>query len=134
MASRGSVAKNGHVTTTEYETEYIYPSGSEVLRGKHKIAHGLPDYSHMPNRIYIKNNDDGTFREMRFYDSNGKLFFEIAYHPEPSINNGNRDESVWHFHEYDDSLNHGQAQTLKNRSDIVQKYKIYLMEVGYDQW
>ncbi len=93
MASKGSVAKNGHITTTEYETEYIYPSGSEVLRGKRKKTHSLPDYSPKSNRAYIKNNSDGSFREMKFYDSKGKLFLEIAYHPEPSVNGRNRDEA-----------------------------------------
>lgn len=37
---------------------------------------------------------------MRVYDDKHYLVKEIAYHPEPYLNNGNRKENVLHIHEY----------------------------------
>lgn len=131
MSSRGSKAKNGHVTTSEYKIDYIYPSGAKVLSGQTKQNHSLPDFSHTPNSVYIKNDNNGVFHEMRFYDENGKAFLEIAYHPEPKINNGDRQTPIWHYHELDTNLKHEDAHFLDERRDLIEKYKIYLTEVGY---
>ena len=53
MASRGSKAKNGHVTTDEYSTESVTKTGVKILKGKGR-NHSLPDYSHSPSSIYAK--------------------------------------------------------------------------------
>ena len=37
---------------------------------------------------------------MRIYDKDHYLVKEIAYHPEPNLNNGNRTENILHVHEY----------------------------------
>ncbi len=130
MSSRGSKAKNGHVTTTEYKATHVFSSGAKILVGQDKQHHSLPDFSHTPNRVYVK-YDEGKFREMRIYDSEGKAFLEIAHHPEPKLNHGDREHAIWHFHEISEKLAHEDAQLLSNRPDLIEKYKIYLKEVGY---
>ncbi len=130
MSSRGSKAKNGHVTTTKYKATHVFPSGAKSLVGQDEHHHSLPDFSHMPNRVYIK-YDEGKFREMRFYDSEGRSFLEIAHHPEPRLNHGDREHAIWHFHDISEKLVHKDAQLLSNRPDLIEKYKIYLKEVGY---
>ena len=80
MSSRGAYTKNGHVTTDEYKsTGYVLDPNAKILVGNNG-RHGLPDYSHTPNRIYIKLSHDNTLRELRQYDENGHLVLEIAYH------------------------------------------------------
>ena len=81
MSSRGSKSDNGHVTTNEYRMKNdkkVYDA--KVLVGTTKQQHGLPDYSHSPNSKYIKENPDGSFREMRVYDDTGFPIIEIGYH------------------------------------------------------
>ena len=99
MSSRGSYAVNGHVTTKEYETIYVDNIGSKILEGTSPKSHSLPDYAHTSNSVYIKLKYDGkTLHEMCFYNDKGNLIMEIAYHPEPKINNGDRGTSILHFH------------------------------------
>lgn len=69
---------------------------------------------------------------MRFYGPDHKSFLEIAHHPEPVINNGDRYHKIWHYHEIDENLKHNPAKSLKERPDLIEKYYIYLKEVGYD--
>ncbi|MBP5492753.1 MAG: hypothetical protein J6Y08_07900 [Clostridiales bacterium] len=130
MSSRGAKAKNGHVTTTEYETKRMV-GDAKVLVGKTSNQHGLPDYSHSPNRIYIKENPDGSFREMRVYDSEGSPLLEIAYHPEPSLG-GNRHTYILHYHILRADLSRGKARRLSkdDSPEIYEKYKVYLKEYG----
>ena len=57
---------------------------------------------------YIKLKPDGTFHEIRFYDKDHYLRYEIAYHPEPSLDPSRK--PVLHFHKYDRQFNcSGQA-------------------------
>ena len=49
MASRGAVAKNGHVTTSTYKVVRQVFDAKVLVGAKH--AHGLPDYAHTPNGI-----------------------------------------------------------------------------------
>lgn len=132
MSSRGSKTKNGHVTTNEYhlkDKRMVYDA--KVLVGTTKQQHGLPDYSHSPNSKYIKENPDGTFREMRVYDSTGFPVVEIGYHAEPNIT-GNRHEKVLHYHTFDSDLNRilgGNVSSTEN-ADLYDKYRKYLKEYG----
>ena len=128
MASRGAVTNNGHVTTSEYYEDHKVVD-AKVLKGQGN-NHGLPDYAHSKNSVYIKENKDGSFREMRIYDpKDGHVVLEIAYHPEPNLT-GNRHIKVLHYHNYDKDLNHGAAQILTKDSDIYKKYKKYLEAYG----
>ena len=76
MSSRGARIKNGHVTTTEFSSVREI-EGAKVLVGT-GTQHGLPDYSHKPNSIYIKENRNGSFRELREYDKTGFPIIEIG--------------------------------------------------------
>lgn len=86
MGSRGT---DPHVLDREENRPYRtvgYIKDAEILEGKNRKYHALPEVSHTPNVIYVKLNDDGTFRELRvFRDS--KLMLEIGYHGE-KINKG----------------------------------------------
>lgn len=125
MASRGAVAKNGHVTTSTYKVVRQVFDAKVLVGAKH--AHGLPDYAHTPNSKYIKENSDGSFREMRIYNGEGRVFLEIAYHCEERLT-GNRHEPVLHYHTYDENLARSQAELLPD--DMHEKYSKYLEAYG----
>jgi hypothetical protein len=135
MSSRGSYAVNGHVTTSEYTTIYVDNAGGKVLKGTSSKSHSLPDFAHTPNSVYVKLKKDGkTLHEMRFYDDKGHPIIEIAYHPEPKINNGNREDSIVHFHLYDSKLGRNYVYRMYEHPDIKEKYAKYLKEYGlYDK-
>lgn len=128
MSSRGSVAKNGHVTTDNYNT-VSYVLDAKVLSGNGN-NHSLPDYSHSKNTAYIKLKPDGTLHEIRFYGDNNTPIIEIAFHPEPQLNNGDKKYSVLHYHTFN-GLDRSKAQAMTK--SIKEKYKDYLKEFGlYD--
>ncbi len=129
MASRGSKAKNGHITMNEYSTERVTENGVKILTGNGN-NHSLPDYSHTPNSVYAKLNKYGLLHEMRFYDAKGNIVLEIAYHSEPSLNNGNK-EPVAHYHVYDGLM---RSKAEKITMEIKDKYAEYLKEFDlYDK-
>lgn len=132
MSSRGSKAINGHVTTNEYETSSISETGVKILIGLGR-NHSLPDYSHSPNSIYAKMKSDGkTLHEMRFYDGKGNPIIEIGYHPEPTLNKGDRLTNVLHFHMYS-GLDRISTEKMSDHPDVKEKYSIYLKEFNlYD--
>ena len=128
MASRGVFSRNGHVTTTEYHVDHPILD-AKVLVGNNG-AHGLPDYAHSYDSIYIKENPDGSFREMRLYDpKDGRVTIEIAYHAEPNLTS-DRHTKVLHYHQYDNQLKHGEAVKLSASDPLYQKYKKYLEVYG----
>ena len=132
MASRGSKIENGHVTTDEYrlkDGKFVYDA--KMLIGATKQQHGLPDYSHSPNSKYIKENPDGSFREMREYGETGFPIIEIAYHSEPSLTH-NRHTPVLHYHTFDSDLNRtlgGEVSMTKN-ANLYVRFGKYLKEYG----
>ena len=131
MASRGSVAKNSRITDEEYKTISILPHGEKVIEGIGS-KHSMPDYSHSPNTIYVIYKE-GSFRAMRVYGGDHMPIIEITYHPEPNLNNGDREHSVWHMHVFNKKdLTHNKAKFITN--EIKQKYKELLEDIGYDQW
>ncbi len=132
MSSRGAKTENGHVTTNEYRLKNNKTVlDAKVLIGTSPKNHGLPDYAHSPGSKYIKENPDGSFREMRVYDDKGFPILEIGYHPEETLS-GNRHEAVLHFHTFDKSLNRfldGRLSDTEN-ANIYNAYKKYLEEYG----
>ena len=82
----------------------------------------------MENLICNKLKPDGTFHEMRIYDNDHYLVKEIAYHPEPSLNAGNRSENVLHLHEYKRDNFKDRTPRLLTQEEITQ-YKKYLKGV-----
>ena len=129
MSSRGAVTINGHVTTDEYTTSKMVHD-AKVLTGNGG-KHSLPDYAHSPNSKYIKENKDGTFRELRDYDGKGYPIIEIGYHVEPNLT-GNRQDKVLHFHTFNASLVRTMGGKLSSAeyADIYKKYKKYLEVYG----
>jgi len=125
MSSRGARIKNGHITTHEYHTaDTLYDA--KILEGN-KGSHGLPDYSHSPNSIYIKQSHDGSFREMRVYDHEHYPILEIAYHGEQSLT-GNRHEKILHYHIINRQFARSKAQKITGT--IYQQYRKYLEAYG----
>lgn len=96
MGGRGTYAAGNNVEMTFKTVGFI--EGLKVLEGIGG-KHGLPEESHSSN-AYIQLYRDGTFKTMRIYGDDHYLKHEIAYHPEPSLNNGNTRERVLHIHEY----------------------------------
>ena len=133
MSSRGSLAKKGYISTTDYLIKEITPSGVKILEGK-KNNHSLPELAHTPNSVYAKLKKDGiTLLELRFFDEKGLTIFEIGYHPESKINNGNRKDNILHFHLFE-GLIRKDAKKLNQYPEIKEKYKKYLEECNlYDK-
>lgn len=124
MGGRGTFA-SGNTVQYSYETVGII-EGVKVLAGIGG-KHGLPEEAHSSN-AYIKLKPDGTFHEMRFYDKDHYLVKEIAYHPEPNLNNGNRSENILHIHEYKRDNFKDRTPRLLTPTEIT-VYKKYLKGV-----
>ena len=125
MGGRGTFAV-GNAVPYVYETTGTI-EGVKVLQGVNG-KHGLPEESHS-SKAYIKLKPDGTFHEMRIYDKNHYLVKEIAYHPEPSLNNGNRSENVLHIHEYKRDNFKDRSPRLLTHAEI-KKYRKYFKGVA----
>ncbi len=131
MSSRGALAKFGYITTKDYNILRVTESGVKILVGIGN-NHSLPELAHTPNSIYAKLKEDGiTLHELRFFDEKGYPIFEIAYHPEPVINNRNRETSIVHYHTFN-GLTRKPANLIDD--SIKEKYKEYLKEFDlYDK-
>ncbi len=120
MGGRGTFAV-GNAIPYVYETTGTI-EGVKILQGVNG-KHGLPEESHS-SKAYIKLKPDGIFHEMRIYDKDHYLVKEIAYHPEPSLNNGNRSENVLHIHEYKRDNFNDRSPRLLTPAEI-KKYRKY---------
>ena len=125
MGGRGTYASGNNVAMTFKTVGYI--DGVKVLEGMNG-KHGLPEEAHS-SKAYIQLYSDGTFKTMRIYDDDHYLKYEIAYHPEPSLNNGNRQEKVLHIHDYfyKDDFKNRPARMLTE--DEMVKYRKYFIGV-----
>ncbi len=132
MSSRGSFARNGRIMDEEYKTIEILRQGEKIIEGIGRQNHSMPDYSHSSNSIYIIYKK-GCFHAMRIYDEDHMPIIEIAYHPEPVLNNGDREHGIWHMHKYTKgSIERNNAELISDEVKI--KYKEYLEDIEYDQW
>jgi hypothetical protein len=121
MGGRGTFAIGNNVAYTYETVDKI--NGVKVLQGLGG-KHGLPEEAHSSD-AYIKLKDDGTFHEMRIYDKDHYLVFELAYHPEPSLDPSRR--PVLHYHLYDRKFNRTSAR--KATRAMKKRYKKYLKGV-----
>lgn len=121
MGGRGTYAAGIDAAFTYKKIDVI--EGVKVLTG---IAekHDLPMESHS-SQMYIKVNPDKTFRELRVYGDDKRVYLEIAYHNEASlVPNG---QAVLHYHtyEYGSQFNNGmfrsKAQFIKPEQILVFK-------------
>ena len=107
---------------------YVADPNAKILEGRDG-NHGLPDFSHTPNRIYIKLNRDKSFRELRQYDEFGFPVLEIGYHSEKKYDK-NLQNPVLHYHFFDNNLNRIDVGILTKDNPIYKKYQKYLKEFG----
>ena len=120
MGGRGTFASGNNVAYS-YETVGKI-EGVKVLQKLDKNASGgLPEEAHSSG-AYIMLNKDGNFKMYREYDDNHYLKFEIAYHPEKSIDPSRK--PVLHVHEYKpDNFHDRNARPLTKEE--YKKYKKY---------
>ena len=130
MSSRVSVAKNGHYMADEYETAEVLPHGEKVIEGLGR-NHSMPDYSHSASAVYVIRKK-GRFHAMRVYGEDHMPIVEIAFHPEPNLNHGDRLHGIWHMHRYIPVLDRQDPEFISD--EVKKKYKDYLEDIGYDQW
>lgn len=74
--------------------------GVKILKGTGN-NHGLPESSHSSS-AYMKLDNNGNFREIRFYDKNHCLYLEVSYHPERKLDKTGK--PVLHYHTYNPSF------------------------------
>ena len=103
MGGRGTFAAGNPVAYVYKTIDKI--AGMKVLEGIGG-KHSLPEEAHSSSG-YIKLDKNGNFYEMRLYDKDHYLYFELAYHPEPSIDPSRR--PVLHYHTYDRHFNRSRA-------------------------
>ena len=125
MGGRGTFAAGNPVDYT-YET-VGFIEDVKILQGING-KHSLPEEAHS-SEAYIKLKPDGTFHEMRIYDKDHYLVKEIAYHPEPKLNGGNKSENVLHIHEYKRDNFKDRPPRLMTVEEI-KKYKKHLKGVN----
>ena len=121
MGGRGTFAA-GNIVPYTYETIGKI-EGVKILQGIFG-KHSLPEEAHS-STAYIKLKPNGTFHEMRFYDKEHYLTMEIAYHPEPALNKGNRTENILHVHVYPQHDNFKLRTTRRISKAEYEKYKKY---------
>ena len=121
MGGRGTFAIGNMVACT-YET-IGFIEGIKILSGLNG-KHVLPEEAHS-SHAYIKLKKDGTFHEMRVYDKDHYLKFEIAYHPEPSLDKSRK--PVLHYHVYDRNFHRSSA--MKMSKPMKKHFKKYLKGV-----
>lgn len=121
MGGRGTFAAGNIVAYTYVTTGKI--AGIKVLSGING-KHGLPEEAHS-SYAYIKLKPDGTFHEMRIYDKDHYLKYEIAYHPEPNLDSSRK--PVLHYHVYDRDFNRSAAN--KATKPMKRHFRKYLKGV-----
>lgn len=122
MGGRGTYAIGNMVVYTYQTVGKI--EGVKVLSGLDG-KHGLPEEAHSSS-AYIKLKPDGTFHEMRIYDKEHYLVFELAYHPEPNIDPSRK--PVLHYHQYDREFHRTKAR--KATKAMKKHFKKYLKGVS----
>jgi len=103
MGGRGTFASGNNVAYS-FETVGTM-NGVKVLKGL-AGKHGLPEESHS-SYAYVQVDHNNNFKELRFYDKNHFLTFEVAYHKEPHLDSSGN--PVLHYHMYDKQFNRSKA-------------------------
>lgn len=124
MGGRGTYAAGNSVAYTYETVDKI--EDVKVLKGLNG-KHGLPEESHKSN-AYIKLDHNGVFHEMRVYDKNHYLTFELAYHPEPKLDKSRK--PILHYHLYDKQFQRTGA--IKATKPMKRHFKKYLKGVRND--
>lgn len=121
MGGRGTFP-SGNIVAYTYETiEKI--EGIKVLKGLNG-KHGLPEEAHS-STAYIKLDHNGVFHEMRIYDKDHYLTFELAYHVEPDLDKSHK--PILHYHMYDRKF--GRTKAIKATKAMKKHFEKYLKGV-----
>ena len=121
MGGRGTFAKGNNVALSYQNVEKIHDVWAvKGINGEHS----LPEESRNSN-AYIKLDFKGNFREIRVYNNDHTINFEIAYHPEPNIDKSGK--PVFHIHYYNKNGTRGNAEPVSKT--ILEKYKKYFKGV-----
>ena len=86
--------------------------------------HGLPEEAHS-STAYIKLDHNGVFHEMRIYDKDHYLTFELAYHVEPNLDKSHK--PILHYHMYDRKF--GRTKAIKATKAMKKHFEKYLKGV-----
>ena len=122
MGGRGTFAIGNCVAYTYVTTGKI--ENVKILSGING-KHGLPEESHS-SHAYIQLKPDGTCHEMRIYDKDHYLIFELSYHPEPNLDQTK--QPVLHYHQYDRDFRRTRAK--KATKAMKKHFKKYLKGVS----
>lgn len=124
MGGRGTFAAGNNVAY-KYKTIGKIDGVKVLQKLDSKASGGLPEEAHSSS-AYIMLNKNGDFRMYREYDKNHFLEFEIAYHPEKSIDPSRK--PVLHVHEYKpDDFSNRKARPLT--SNEYKKYRKFFKGV-----
>ena len=125
MGGNGTFAA-GKIAAQRWET-VGYVHGVKVLRprlpaGQQRISQKLPEESHSA-QMYIRQHTDGTFAELRVYDAQHRLRFELANHPERALDKTGK--NVIHYHIYSQpGFKHGPAHPVTDA--MMRKFGKYM--------
>lgn len=100
---------------------------AEVLVGKQKSFHSLPEVSRRADAIYRKLNPDGTFRERRIFKDH-KLMVEIGYHGEKHL--AGKNVATLHAHDINGIEYHKHPEARHLTEEEFVRYSPYF--VGLD--
>jgi len=77
--------------------------------------------------MYIKINPDKTFRELRVYGADKRVYLEIAYHNESSLVPNGKPVLHYHTYEYGSQFNNGMRRSKAKfiKPEQVQEFKKY---------
>lgn len=128
MGGNGTFAA-GNVAKYRWETVGTV-HGVKVLTLKDRGAsRKLPEEARS-SRMYIQQHEDGSFSQLRIYDSQHRLRFEIGFHREPAVDKTGG--SVLHYHLYSPpSFRHGPAHPLTDA--MRKKFGKYFTAKGVER-
>jgi hypothetical protein len=137
MASRGtnpSILDNAD--NQAYQTVGPIGSNGEILVGKKggaknkpgRTEHDLPEVSHKSNIIYVKENPDGSFRELKVFGNDHKCTIEIDYTSEPNLDPSGK--KVLHVHDINGKEFKQHPFARYPTKDELEKYKEYFVGIN----
>lgn len=128
MGGRGTFA-SGNPVPYSYETVGKI-GGIKILRPIDKTKSlKLPEESHTANNAYLLLDGDGVFHQYREYNENHEVIFEIGYHHEKGMGDG--DVLHVHIHQKPGVEWHYSAKkfAIHPGDDIYEKYKFLFVGV-----
>lgn len=128
MGGNGTFAA-GNVAKYRWETVGTV-HGVKVLALRDRgLSRKLPEEAHS-SRMYVMQRPNGSFSQLRVYDSKHRLRFEIGFHREPAVDKTG--SPVLHYHLYSPpDYQHGPAHPLTDA--MRKKFGKYFEAKGVDE-